>query len=250
MPAFKDLTGQFFGHLEVLYKDEEKTKKEGRTFWFCQCNCKNKTIVSISTSQLTSGKTRSCGCLRRQSLIEYNKANKKKTNKIIQDTINKCGKIILTNSNKEALIDIEDIEKISNFTWRLDTNGYVVCPLYNEVSKKYDLIGRLHRIIMDCPKGYIVDHINGNKLDNRKDNLRICTQSDNTKNHVIGKNNTSGYSGIIYNKDNKNWRVRIGDKEIGSFFNFEDAVIARKDAEEKYFGEYSYDNSRIRRTIV
>lgn len=103
---------------------------------------------------------------------------------------------------------------------------------------------------MDCPKGYVVDHINGNKLDNRKDNLRICTQSDNTKNHVIGKNNTSGYSGIIYNKDNKNWRVRIGDKEIGSFFNFEDAMIARKDAEEKYFGEYSYDNSRIRRTIV
>lgn len=244
MPVFKDLTNQVFNHLTVLSKDEKRTKEKGRTYWFCQCDCEEKNVVSIATSQLTTGKTRSCGCLRKNNLIKYNKANKKKTNQIILDESKNYSKIIPTNRSDEILIDTEDIEKIKNFTWRVDTNGYVICSLYNEKTKKYDLLGRIHRIIMNCPDGYVVDHINGNKLDNRKNNLRICLQSENTKNHVVGGNNTSGYSGITYNKNNNNWRVRIGDKEIGSFANFEDAVKARKEAENKYFGEYSYDNSQ------
>ena len=65
----KDLTGQKFNHLTVLRLDSEKTTSN-RTYWICQCDCENKTIKSIRSDGLTSGKTKSCGCLNRQKAAE------------------------------------------------------------------------------------------------------------------------------------------------------------------------------------
>ena len=74
-----------------------------------------------------------------------------------------------------ALVDDEDYEKDPKARWSFNPNGYAE-------RKKGKTIERLHGFIMDCPKGKEVDHINGNKLDNRKCNLRICTQHQNSFN--------------------------------------------------------------------
>lgn len=103
---------------------------------------------------------------------------------------------------------------------------------------KHTLI-ELHRFIMNAPKGKYVDHINHNTLDNRKCNLRVCSNSDNVRNGKPRVNNTTGYNGVHYRKDRNRYvaTIKVNYKSInlGSFIKLEDAVKARKDAEEKYF---------------
>ena len=104
--------------------------------------------------------------------------------------------------------------------------------------KKY-----LHRIIMDEPEDLVVDHINGDILDNCRNNLRIVTRQQNNMNQGISKNNKSGVSGVHWNKTNDKWRAKIAykykDIHLGCFEKLEDATKARKDAEMKYFGEFA-----------
>lgn len=94
-----------------------------------------------------------------------------------------------------------------------------------------------------------IDHIHGKETrnDNRKSNIRIVTCSQNQMNRGLQKNNTSGIAGVFFNKKDNRWEARITVRkniiQLGSFNNLEDAVNARKSAEEKYFGEYSYNNS-------
>lgn len=100
---------------------------------------------------------------------------------------------------------------------------------------------------MGDPDNMVIDHKNHNLLDNRKSNLRIVTNSQNQMNKAIVQNNTSGATGVVWLKDTQQWRaeIRINMKTIylGFFTNKDDAIAARKLAEEKYFGEYSYANS-------
>ena len=83
-----------------------------------------------------------------------------------------------------------------------------------------------------------VDHINGDRSDNSIKNLRNVSSVQNKQNTKIYSTNTSGAHGVAYNKQNKNWRVRITVNkqiiEIGSFRNLDDAIAARKEAEAKY----------------
>ena len=100
---------------------------------------------------------------------------------------------------------------------------------------------------------FIVDHIKhieddkNSCRDNRKENLRKVTQSKNSMNRRKQRNNTSGTTGVYYRKNENKWvaRIKIMGKEkfLGYFTNYDDAVKARKAAEEIYFGEYSYSNS-------
>ena len=144
--------------------------------------------------------------------------------------------IILYNRQGEeisrALIDLDDIEKVRDYKWGL-SNYYV----YNKKINIY-----LHRLIMDCPDDMMVDHIDHNKLDNRKSNLRICTQQQNNMNISLRSHNTSGYSGIYHDKSNNRFRARITYNKnvinLGSFKTLEEAIEARKKAELEYFGEY------------
>ena len=104
----------------------------------------------------------------------------------------------------------------------------------------------LHRFILDVSDFKIqVDHIGHRPYDNRKKYLRICSNTENQHNKGINKNNTSGFTGI--NEQHGKWRAYIWRNSkyihLGMFDNKEDAIAARKAAEEKYYGEYSYDNS-------
>ena len=93
----------------------------------------------------------------------------------------------------------------------------------------------------------IVDHKEHNKSDNRKDFLRKGTQSNNMMNTSLRADNTSQFTGISFSKQNNNWvaEIHVNKSKIslGSFQNKEDAIIARKIAEEKYFGKWSFKNS-------
>ena len=82
------------------------------------------------------------------------------------------------NEKTRVLIDIEDSEKVKDFKWYIDKNEYIVSKCKKTGHKGL----YLHRFIMNCPEDMVVDHINHNTLDNRKSNLRICTQHENTFN--------------------------------------------------------------------
>ena len=108
----------------------------------------------------------------------------------------------------------------------------------------------MHRFILELDKfdyNIEVDHIKHKTYDNRKSQLRIVNKSKNQMNTELRKDNTSGVKGINWDKKHQQWVVRIGINNkrifIGRFKDLKDAEKARKDAEEKYHGEWSYDNS-------
>ena len=88
----------------------------------------------------------------------------------------------------------------------------------------------------------IVDHVNNNKLDNRKENLRIITRKQNSMNRTSAKNSSSKYIGVCFNKKHNKWQsyITVNKKQIklGYFENENDAAKARNKATLKYFGEH------------
>ena len=130
-----------------------------------------------------------------------------------------------------AIIDVECIDMVKNYKWCF-SDGYAT----------NHQVGSLHRYIMNYPDDMVVDHINRNPLDNRRENLRICTQQENQFNHSIQSNNTSGIPGVVWHKRNNKWiaQIQINGKQkyLGSFKSKEEAAEARRQAEIEYFGEY------------
>jgi hypothetical protein len=118
------------------------------------------------------------------------------------------------------------------------STGYVIC-YYNGASKNMFL---LHRLLINCPKNKIVDHINGDKLDNRLCNLRICDKSKNGMNRGMQKNNSSGFKGV-YKLPYGNWCSRISadgkDHYLGSYKTKEEARQIYISACVKYHKEYA-----------
>lgn len=151
--------------------------------------------------------------------------------------------IILYDDNCKEIdrckIDIEDVEKVKGYKWSKDNYGYCIHTNLNI---------KLHRYIMNCPEDMVVDHINHDTLDNRKENLRICTKKQNERNIKLRSNNISGYTGVGFHKETNKWRAYIQKDNklitLGLFENKKDAIKARKEAEKEYFGEFrnKYDN--------
>lgn len=139
--------------------------------------------------------------------------------------------IIFDSKHKEkgrALIDIEDVDLVKNYKWCLNGSGYAI-------NKK---IGRLHRFILNIKSLSIKpDHINRNKLDCRKFNLRLLPHFLNIHNSKMWSHNTSGTTGIWWNKKRQKWLagIQINSKTIrlGAFYDIQDAINARKEAERK-----------------
>ena len=148
---------------------------------------------------------------------------------------------ISLSQNLKALIDEEDYPLVSKYIWHAykskNTWGAATHPSRNKSIS-------LHRLIMSCPKGMCVDHINGNGLDNRRENLRICTIAENNRNRVrMQKNNISGFRGVFWEKSCKKWRsqISINNKNVhlGIFKNIEDAYNKYCEASKRYYGEFS-----------
>lgn len=119
-------------------------------------------------------------------------------------------KIPLT-QGKYALVDDADYELLSQYKWHITKLGYPMRNNYQGVvdGKPKNNPIYMHREIMDTPAGMVTDHIDGDKLDNRRKNLQICTQGLNVAKRANQSNNTSGYRGVTYNKRREKWVVRF-----------------------------------------
>lgn len=216
-----DLTGKIFGKLTVIKRYGHKGKY---ITWLCKCSCGNENVI-VKGELLTSRHTKSCGCIKRSNVFIF------KPYFVIG----------VTKKNERFYFNIEEFEKVSRHTWYKSMEGYI------ETTTNDNRFISLHRLVMDAEEGEVVDHKNHGSYDNRKRNLRKCSISQNQMNKKIQINNTSGVTGISWFPTRNTWVVRIGVNKkriiIGYFKNFDDAIQARKQAEEKYFGEYAYKNN-------
>lgn len=140
-----------------------------------------------------------------------------------------------THKNAIMLIDKVDWKKIKDNGKVGTSNGYAV-------QQYKDKLVLVHRLITGAKK--YIDHINHNKLDNRQQSLRECTNSQNCMNRGVVSNNTSGVTGVSFSMDRGKWQVFITVNykriSLGRYSSFDDAVKVRKDAEKKHFGEFAY----------
>lgn len=138
-----------------------------------------------------------------------------------------------------ALVDDADFEWLNGWKWTA-TNGssrskriYAYRPI--RIGGKHVSNIMMHQQILDTPKGFDTDHKNRDGLDNRRENIRVVSRTQNNYNLGLKKNNTSGYRGISWSKHDKRWRAYIGGsktrEELGHYKTIEEAVIARKEAE-------------------
>ena len=120
--------------------------------------------------------------------------------------------IIKLTKGKKTIIDDSDWEIVKNFSWHFSC-GYAVRSI--KIDGNNGTLA-LHRFLMNTPKGFDTDHINGDKLDNRRSNLRICTRSQNSMNSRRKKYFTSKYKGVSWYKRDKCWRsyVNLSGKQF------------------------------------
>ena len=229
MPAFQDLTGQKFGHLTVIKRGNGKlyeNQKYKFTTWICQCDCENRTIKEIDARSLKSGLTTSCGCIQkgkaRKSIFLHNQIEHDLKNtrlySIWTDMKRRC------KGTKKACLDSYYKKRIT------------VCPEWNGKGESF-----LNFYNWAIQNGYqdnlTIDRIN-NDGNYEPSNCRWVSMAIQNINKNIFKNNTSGYTGVKFDKKSQKWiaEINVNYKRIylGSFHNKEDAIAARKAAEEKY----------------
>ena len=234
--VIKDLIGKQFGNLTVI-KDSGK-RKSGNVFWECKCSCGNTDL--ILGYNLTSGKYTMCKQCRhpkKEQII------KEKIDKSCSYTLFEEYGICTTYTGEEYLFDIEDYEKIRKYNWTSNSDGYADTTVKGKHLP-------MHRLVMGCDNNssLVVDHINHDIKDNRKINLRLVTYQQNAMNRSLHSNNTSGVTGVSWNKRDQVWVTYITYNQktirLGCYINFNDAVRARKKAEDKYFGEYACKNNK------
>jgi hypothetical protein len=139
---------------------------------------------------------------------------------------------------KFAIVDDEDYEELSKYKWTL-SNGYAI-------KTKYRKAILMHRIINKTPDNLFTDHKNGNKLDNRKENLRTCSTTENNRNSRKHKNCLVEYKGVTidnnkYRKNKYKCQIKTDDKLIylGNFKTSIDAAIVYNNAAKQYHGEFA-----------
>ena len=244
-----NLVGQKFGKLTVVERapDIIYKSKSGRIIksrnWKCICDCQlnkpeeEREYCYATTTALRKGHKKSCGCIHREQLI---KRNKHENN---FDLDGEYG-IGYDSNGKKFYFDLEDYDLISQYCWHVSKDG--------SVKSKDKISGKnisMHRLVMGVnDPAIIVDHKKHVRHDNRKSELRVVTKSQNNMNRTPNKYvNKSGCPGVTWSRELQKWKaeIKVNYKVIrlGWYEKYEDAVKARKEAEKKYFGEYSYDAS-------
>ena len=155
-------------------------------------------------------------------------------------------KKIRLSQNKFALIDDEDFEELNKHEWYVCKDRKFLYAVRDVRSGIKRILVRMHREIMKPPENMQIDHINHNGLDNRKSNLRVCTNSQNQYNQKIRKNLTSGCKGVSWKKQTKRWMAHIGinrtKKHLGYYSSEKEAAIAYNNAAKELFGDFALLN--------
>ncbi len=226
---YSSYIGLKFGSITII--GHEGFDKKGNGIVKCVCDCGN--IKTFPLVQLKSGHTKTCkNCCKNNFII---------IGDLLIGHIN-CYKSSrgLFREAKVFILDAENYEKTKSHTWRY-TGKYISTNINCKTVF-------LHRLIIDVPEGREIDHINGNPMDNRKSNLRLCTRSENQSNKISRKDSTCYYPGVYWNKNAKAWAAQIRKnnvkKHLGYYENVNDAIKARIEAEKEYHGKFSYAMSR------
>ena len=139
-----------------------------------------------------------------------------------------------------TVVDDEDYELVSQYKWcvRTSEKGRYYAGRNTGSENVY-----LHRWLLNAPPNMEVDHINGNTLDNRHLNLRLCTRINNGRNgckHRLG-HSTSKYKGVYWSVNKWQVQIRVGKERfnLGRFMNEEEAARAYNEAASKYYGEFA-----------
>lgn len=215
MSKIIQMIGKTFGNLTVINETE---KSCGHRRWFCRCSCGNAAIVD--GGNLRSGHTKTCGHCEKYIFEDKNTM--------------RC---LLPNGNS-FLFDADDFEVVKQHKWSIENSGYV----HTTIKQKHV---RLHKLLLDSGK-FVIDHINGNRSDNRKCNLRLASPCQNACNQKISKKNKTGYKGVSWNHKRGKYESNIGYQGKSYFLGYYDSPIeAAKSYDKaafKFFGEFANPN--------
>lgn len=221
-----------YGRLYIL-DQYYKTMSNGyhRDFCLCQCECNSnpKEILGLS---IRKGLTTSCGCYQKQRIVEVCKK---------YNQYNLSGKfgIGYTKTNTEFYFDLDDYEKIYPYSWSYNSRGGIYA--HNNIDLKHIKMPNL--ILGSSNKIRLIDHINKNNRDNRKENLRFATKSQNGMNSKLSKNNKTGVIGIFWDRNKMGYSayITINGKRIYLIWTKDkiEAIAKRLLAEKKYFGDFA-----------
>jgi hypothetical protein len=218
--AYENLTGRKYGKLlanKRLYADKHRT-----SVWECICECG--AVIKARSNNLKSGHTQSCGkCIHKNPNSYYEKDNYM---------------VGVLSNGEEFYFDKVDYEIIKSRKWYKSKLGYVT-----DCRANY-----LNVVLLNPQKGYVTDHKNGNGLDNRRNNLRICTQQQNVFNQKKRTTKTSSrYKGVSFSKRANKFIAYISCNYkrtyIGTYKNEIDAARAYNNKAIEYFGEYAKLNT-------
>lgn len=150
--------------------------------------------------------------------------------------------MLFTASGQPFIIDSEDLDRVARHTWNLSAGRYINTSINGETVA-------LHRFLMNPDADAIVDHINGSGVDNRKCNLRVCTQAENSRNskkQLLAKGTqhcTSRYKGVSFRSDRDRWTAYIGTGKdrwmLGCYATELEAALAYNEAAIRRYGEFA-----------
>lgn len=254
----EDLTGRTFGRLIVIEQTDDYVSPSGQrdARWKCQCSCAKHTITYVTGKNLKRNNVKSCGCL----MIEKNRESKKKRN-----YIEECGDYCIGYTTKNECFYFDKVDKklIEKFCWHIHhkkikhkdgsvNDSQYLCTTISDNNKIEGVTKRgyitLSRLLMGVlnDNAVVVDHKNGDTMDNRKANLRICTQEKNNYNKKLSNYSSTKVKGVTYKEKTKKYYARIGYKNnrisLGVFDTLYEAAKAYNEKASELYGEYAYLN--------
>lgn len=212
--------------IKVLYRTRQNN--QNNWIWMCQCSCGNPKLFEVSSGRLLSGDKLSCGCLAK----EERELNKRRNKYELFDAY----VVGYTQKGNPFYIDRQDYKKVKDIYWTECTEWTSMKRLSGSINGK-TVRTHVYLGFDNC------DHIDRNELNNRRSNLRKCSQRENNFNKGLKNTNKSGIIGVHWDKERLMWYATLkADGEYmlhKRFKNKEDAIKARLEAEAKYFGEFA-----------
>jgi len=215
------MSGQRINKWKVLEFD--RFDHRGEAYWLCQCNCGS--VKAIAGYTLRKGTSKGCLKCRPPSVALGCKY-------LLKGDVAE----FFTRSGTKFIVSACDAEKVSKHGWCIANMGYLVATINAQRTL-------LHHFVLNSEKRIAIDHINGVKTDNRRENLRFANPSQNAQNQNITSRNTSGFKGVHWNKKEHKWQanIRAYNKQysLGYFPTREDAAIGYNNAAKELHGEFA-----------
>ena len=228
--SFVDMTGWVMSEHGIPDSKLVILKYLGEGNWLCRCSCGNDRTWSAGGWEIRTGRTKSCGCLQKERARQIGKENIKGNEYDLESEEYGIG--FSSNTKEQFYFDKEYIDKLQTRTWRVDV---ISKGGYKKLVSRIPDTGGKDESMAQFLFGQFYDHLNGNTLDNRKQNLVPSNPQDNAINRGNLPSNSTGLSGVKWRKDTSIWEATITSKyqhyHLGCYTSKEDAIVARLNAE-------------------